>query len=54
MSSVPFLLGTRKGNRLDILEDKSHKEGWKVHGHREVAAREQFGLPTGQMVEYNE
>lgn len=48
MNVVPFLLGIRKVNRIDILEDDIPKEGQKVHGQREVAFREQFGLPTGQ------
>ena len=41
MNLVPFLLGIRKVNRIDILEDDIPKEGQKVRGFREVAFREQ-------------
>ena len=41
MNLVPFLLGIRKVNRIDILEDDIPKEGQKVRGYREVAFREQ-------------
>lgn len=32
MNVVPFLLGIRKVNRIDILEDDIPKEGQKVRG----------------------